>query len=52
MRFWICFCFSAAVVCLGYLYKKLGRILGNSFSDTVGNVLKAMKNAEVLEQHV
>ncbi|KAJ6667356.1 hypothetical protein lerEdw1_017334 [Lerista edwardsae] len=36
----------AAVVCLGYLYKKLGRILGNSFVDTVGNVLKAMKNAE------
>ncbi|XP_068254799.1 HEAT repeat-containing protein 5A isoform X4 [Nyctibius grandis] len=38
----------AAVVCLGYLYKKLGRILGNSFTDTVGNVLKAMKNAECL----
>uniref|UniRef100_A0A8B9Q339 HEAT repeat-containing protein 5A n=1 Tax=Apteryx owenii TaxID=8824 RepID=A0A8B9Q339_APTOW len=36
----------AAVVCLGYLYKNLGRILGNSFTDTVGNVLKAMKNAE------
>ncbi|NXU59521.1 HTR5A protein, partial [Turnix velox] len=36
----------AAVVCLGYLYKKLGRILGNSYTDTVGNVLKAMKNAE------
>ncbi|KAJ7344920.1 hypothetical protein JRQ81_000870 [Phrynocephalus forsythii] len=36
----------AAVVCLGYLYKKLGRILGNSFMDTVGNILKAMKNAE------
>ncbi|XP_074852994.1 HEAT repeat-containing protein 5A isoform X3 [Carettochelys insculpta] len=36
----------AAVVCLGYLYKKLGRILGNSFIDTVGNVLKALKNAE------
>uniref|UniRef100_A0A7M4E4K2 HEAT repeat-containing protein 5A n=1 Tax=Crocodylus porosus TaxID=8502 RepID=A0A7M4E4K2_CROPO len=36
----------AAVVCLGYLYKKLGRILGNSFTDTIGNVLKAMKNAE------
>ncbi|XP_015270694.1 PREDICTED: HEAT repeat-containing protein 5A [Gekko japonicus] len=36
----------AAVVCLGYLYKKLGRILGNSFVDTIGNVLKAMKNAE------
>uniref|UniRef100_A0A670XZM0 HEAT repeat-containing protein 5A n=1 Tax=Pseudonaja textilis TaxID=8673 RepID=A0A670XZM0_PSETE len=36
----------AAVVCLGYLYKKLGRILGNSFVTTVGNILKAMKNAE------
>uniref|UniRef100_A0A8C3RZM6 HEAT repeat-containing protein 5A n=1 Tax=Chelydra serpentina TaxID=8475 RepID=A0A8C3RZM6_CHESE len=36
----------AAVVCLGYLYKKLGRILGNSVTDTVGNVIKAMKNAE------
>ncbi|XP_009957266.1 PREDICTED: HEAT repeat-containing protein 5A-like, partial [Leptosomus discolor] len=36
----------AAVVCLGYLYKKLGRILGNSFTDTVGNVLKAMKNSQ------
>lgn len=40
-------CFSAAVVCLGSLYKKLGRILGNTFSDTVGNILKAMKSAEV-----
>ncbi|KAM3852279.1 HEAT repeat-containing protein 5A [Vipera latastei] len=36
----------AAVVCLGYLFKKLGRILGNSFVNTVGNILKAMKNAE------
>ncbi|KAM6462239.1 HEAT repeat-containing protein 5A isoform 2-T2 [Liasis olivaceus] len=36
----------AAVVCLGYLYKKLGRILGNSFVNTVGNILRAMKNAE------
>ncbi|XP_077179157.1 HEAT repeat-containing protein 5A isoform X1 [Paroedura picta] len=36
----------AAVACLGHLYKKLGRILGNSFVDTIGNVLKAMKNAE------
>ncbi|XP_032086376.1 HEAT repeat-containing protein 5A isoform X2 [Thamnophis elegans] len=36
----------AAVVCLGSLYKKLGRILGNSFVNTVGNILKAMKNAE------
>ncbi|XP_063501969.1 HEAT repeat-containing protein 5A isoform X8 [Symphalangus syndactylus] len=36
----------AAVVCLGSLYKKLGRILGNTFTDTVGNILKAMKSAE------
>ncbi|XP_021034626.1 HEAT repeat-containing protein 5A isoform X4 [Mus caroli] len=36
----------AAVVCLGSLYKKLGRILANSFTDTVANILKAMKSAE------
>lgn len=36
----------AAVVCLGSLYKKLGRILANGFTDTVGNILKAVKSAE------
>ncbi|XP_006890037.1 PREDICTED: HEAT repeat-containing protein 5A-like isoform X1 [Elephantulus edwardii] len=36
----------AAVVCLGSLYKKLGRILSNTFTDTVGNILRAMKSAE------
>uniref|UniRef100_A0A673TRH3 HEAT repeat-containing protein 5A n=1 Tax=Suricata suricatta TaxID=37032 RepID=A0A673TRH3_SURSU len=36
----------AAVVCLGSLYKKLGRILVHTFTDTVGNILKAMKSAE------
>ncbi|KAM6181817.1 HEAT repeat-containing protein 5A isoform 2-T2 [Erethizon dorsatum] len=36
----------AAVVCLGSLHKKLGRILSNTFNDTVGNILKAMKSAE------
>ncbi|XP_066200248.1 HEAT repeat-containing protein 5A isoform X2 [Saccopteryx leptura] len=36
----------AAVVCLGSLYKKLGRVLGNTVTDTVGNILKAMKSAE------
>lgn len=35
------------MVCLGALYKKLGRILANAFADTVGNILKAMKSAEV-----
>ena len=46
-HFWFKCRFSAAVVCLGSLYKKLGRILGNTFTDTVGNILKAMKSAEV-----
>ncbi|KAM8782703.1 HEAT repeat-containing protein 5A isoform 3-T3 [Rhynchonycteris naso] len=36
----------AAVVCLGSLYKKLGRVLGNTFTDTVENILKAIKSAE------
>ncbi|XP_012902899.2 HEAT repeat-containing protein 5A isoform X7 [Mustela putorius furo] len=36
----------AAVVCLGSLYRKLGRVLVNTFTDTVGNILKAMKSAE------
>ncbi|XP_058847609.1 HEAT repeat-containing protein 5A-like isoform X1 [Acipenser ruthenus] len=36
----------AAVACLGALYEQLGRLLGNSFTDTVGNLLKAMKSAE------
>ncbi|XP_029454843.1 HEAT repeat-containing protein 5A isoform X1 [Rhinatrema bivittatum] len=36
----------AAVACLGALYQKLGRLLGGTFTDTVGSLLKAMKNAE------
>ncbi|XP_041070429.1 HEAT repeat-containing protein 5A isoform X2 [Carcharodon carcharias] len=36
----------AAVSCLGSLYEKLGRMLGNTYLDTVGNLLKAMKSAE------
>uniref|UniRef100_A0A4W3GT71 HEAT repeat-containing protein 5A n=1 Tax=Callorhinchus milii TaxID=7868 RepID=A0A4W3GT71_CALMI len=36
----------AAVACLGALYEQLGRMLGNTFTDTVGNLLKAMKSAE------
>ncbi|XP_028677846.2 HEAT repeat-containing protein 5A isoform X2 [Erpetoichthys calabaricus] len=36
----------AAVACLGALYEQLGRMLGNTFTETVGNLLKAMKNAE------
>ncbi|KAG8449620.1 hypothetical protein GDO86_016308 [Hymenochirus boettgeri] len=36
----------AAVTCLGALYQKLGRLLGNTFSDTVTNLLKVLRNAE------
>ncbi|XP_078089813.1 HEAT repeat-containing protein 5A isoform X2 [Mustelus asterias] len=36
----------AAVACLGALYEQLGRMLGNTYLDTVGNLLKAMKSAE------
>ncbi|XP_050989657.1 HEAT repeat-containing protein 5A isoform X2 [Labeo rohita] len=36
----------AAVACLGVLYEQLGRLLINSFKETVANLLKAMKSAE------
>ncbi|XP_067223723.1 HEAT repeat-containing protein 5A isoform X1 [Chanodichthys erythropterus] len=36
----------AAVACLGALYEQLGRLLINSFKETVANLLKAMKSAE------
>ncbi|XP_051502390.1 HEAT repeat-containing protein 5A isoform X1 [Myxocyprinus asiaticus] len=36
----------AAVACLGMLYEQLGRLLINSFKETVANLLKAMKSAE------
>uniref|UniRef100_A0A8C5QNR6 HEAT repeat-containing protein 5A n=1 Tax=Leptobrachium leishanense TaxID=445787 RepID=A0A8C5QNR6_9ANUR len=36
----------AAVACLGALYQKLGRLLGSTFSDTVSNLLKVLRNAE------
>ncbi|XP_042598368.1 HEAT repeat-containing protein 5A isoform X1 [Cyprinus carpio] len=36
----------AAVACLGVLYEQLGRLLINSFKESVANLLKAMKSAE------
>ncbi|XP_064192200.1 HEAT repeat-containing protein 5A isoform X2 [Anguilla rostrata] len=36
----------AAIACLGSIYEQLGRLLGNTFSESVGNLLKAMRNAE------
>ncbi|XP_063803533.1 HEAT repeat-containing protein 5A isoform X1 [Pseudophryne corroboree] len=36
----------AAVACLGALYQRMGRLLGSTFSDTVANLLKVLRNAE------
>ncbi|XP_062863467.1 HEAT repeat-containing protein 5A [Trichomycterus rosablanca] len=36
----------AAVACLGAMYEQLGRLLINSFKETVANLLKAVKSAE------
>lgn len=38
---------SAAVACVGAFYEKMGRMLGSSFPDTINNLLKALKSAEV-----
>ncbi|XP_069772821.1 HEAT repeat-containing protein 5A isoform X2 [Narcine bancroftii] len=35
-----------AITCLGALYEQLGRTLGNTQTNTVGNLLKAVKSAE------
>ena len=37
----------AAVACLGAMYEQLGRLLITSFKETVANLLKALKGAEV-----
>uniref|UniRef100_A0AAY4A7U5 HEAT repeat-containing protein 5A n=1 Tax=Denticeps clupeoides TaxID=299321 RepID=A0AAY4A7U5_9TELE len=36
----------AAIACLGGIYEQLGRLLINTFKDTVACLLKAVKNAE------
>ncbi|RXM97248.1 HEAT repeat-containing protein 5B [Acipenser ruthenus] len=38
----------AAVSCVGAFYEKMGRMLGSSFPETINNLLKALKSAEVL----
>ncbi|XP_016295765.1 aldehyde oxidase 1-like [Sinocyclocheilus anshuiensis] len=40
----------AAVACLGVLYEQLGRLLINSFKESVANLLKATKSAERLAE--
>lgn len=43
---------SAAVACVGAFYEKMGRMLGSSFPDTINNLLKALKSAEVWDLRV
>lgn len=37
----------AAVTCVGAFYEKMGRMLGSAFPETVNNLLKSLKSAEV-----
>ncbi|KAK6641234.1 hypothetical protein RUM44_012943 [Polyplax serrata] len=36
----------AAICCVGYMYEKLGRMMGRSYEDTVQILNKALRNAE------
>lgn len=45
-------CFRAAIACLGALFEQLGRMLVGYFKDTLANLLKAMKSAEVCQRVV
>lgn len=42
-----CLFHRAAVACVGAFYEKMGRMLGSSFPETVNNLLKSLKSAEV-----
>lgn len=37
----------AAVACVGAFYEKMGRMLGSAFPETVNDLLKSLKSAEV-----
>lgn len=39
--------YRAAVACVGAFYEKMGRMLGSAFPETVNNLLKSLKSAEV-----
>lgn len=38
--------FRAAVTCMGFMYKNLGRMMGRSYEETVYILIKSLKNAE------
>ena len=41
------FTLRAAIACIGGMYEKLGRMVGRSYEETVGLLIKSLKNAEV-----
>lgn len=38
--------FRAAITCMGFMYKNLGRMMGRSYEETVYILIKCLKNAE------
>lgn len=40
----------AAIAVLGCMYEKLGRMMGSSYPETIQNLIKALKNAEVRDK--
>lgn len=40
------FIFRAAITCMGFMYKNLGRMMGRSYEETVYILIKCLKNAE------
>ncbi|PIK54390.1 putative HEAT repeat-containing protein 5B, partial [Apostichopus japonicus] len=42
----------AAIAVLGCMYEKLGRMMGSSYPETIQNLIKALKNAESLQELV
>lgn len=36
----------AAITCIGFMYKNLGRMMGRSYEETVYILIKCLKNAE------
>lgn len=40
------FYYRAAICCVGYMYEKLGRMMGRSYEETVQILNKALRNAE------
>lgn len=44
----ISFLCRAAICCIGFMYQKLGRMMGRSYEETVQILIKCLRNAESL----